>query len=968
MATQFEPENYSPRSLDTIMRHDPLTGCSEPVTPSESRGRPLVASEIVEILAEAPSTQTSALLHSPFSKKQALWNQNDNGPDSAIRNADGNEVTEPTTLLLGNWIFGDRNRNKAGEPDVEDHPRRKTGVCNGRGHRPPLQKLKDKTREVANQKTWDTAAIFHTVVHRPVSMLPAVFLGVLLNLLDALSYGIILFPLGEEVFKDMGADGVSMFYFSCIVAQLVYSTGSAFRGAVGSGMIEVVPFFHRMTYMIVNRMGNENPDALRATVITSYAMSSILTGIVLFTLGSANLGTFANFFPHSVLTGCIGGVGLFLFITGIGVSARLNGNLGFTMEFLENIFSADTAPLWILPLVLAIVIRVAKNFYNRPWLVPVCYICITVIFYIFTTATSSFDMDMLRNGGWVIEAPATSANFYRFYSHYQFRLVDWGAIWTTVPSQFALTFFGLLHITRSVPNLAMVVQEDNFSINYELIMQGISNMISGSFGGIQNYLTFGNSVLCARAGGDSRLAGYMLAVVTAGLWVAGRTMIGYVPVMLVGTLIYMLGIDFAQEAIVTTYGKLDRLEYFNIVVIAMVMGLYDFLVGIVIGIGLACLVYVVQTSRKTVIRAEFSGAVAESTIRRNPRQRKYLHEVGPQIRVLKLGGYLFFGSIVKVEKKVRALVDAEAFAATPIRYLVLELTHVTGLDSSAAEAFGRMNRILHNRGVKLALAGVTLEAEIGKSVCMAGLFASNSKDPSIPIPKVFEGLNDALESCEDELLVFLNDKQRSDGQGLIDSLPIPIPEDRHQRHSTISAFDAMVGSPRRELLYRAAKTAMTETPISTKRHDLKQPLPLVLQAFEGLTSRPETFWRRLIPYLGHRAFARGQMLYTRGDAPDGFYLLQSGILRVEYYLEQGNCHESIVAGTTCGELPFFSGTELTGNVVAGLDCVAWQLTQEAWGKLQEKDDEMARELLKIVMKLSVERMNAITSYVLVTAS
>jgi len=35
-----------------------------------------------------------------------------------------------------------------------------------------------------------------------------------------------------------------MFYVSCIISQLTYSTGSIFRGGVGSEMIEVVPFFH----------------------------------------------------------------------------------------------------------------------------------------------------------------------------------------------------------------------------------------------------------------------------------------------------------------------------------------------------------------------------------------------------------------------------------------------------------------------------------------------------------------------------------------------------------------------------------------------------------------------------------------------------------------------------------------------------------------------------------------------------
>lgn len=536
----------------------------------------------------------------------------------------------------------------------------------------------------------------------------------------------------------------------------------------------------------------------------------------------------------------------------------------------------------------------------------------------------------------------------------------------------------------------MVVQEDNVSINRELIMHGISNTLSGCVGSIQNYLVFVNSVLFINTGADSRLAGYMLAAATFGLWVAGPVVIGYVPVMVVATLIYMLGIDLALEALVGTYGRLQRLEYFTIVVIALVMGLYDFVVGIAVGIGLACLVYVVQTARKTVIRAEFSGAVAESTVRRHPRHRNYLHKVGPQIRIVKLGGYLvsdtwraryscyerkltptdqqFFGSIVKVEKKVRAMVDAEAFAASPIRFLVVELTHVTGIDFSAAEAFGRMNRILHRREVKMAMAGVTLGSEVGRSLSMVGLFVESAEDPTVPVPKVYEDLNGALEACENELLLVLASKEKMGSEHGTVSPPIPVPDTL--RASTASPFDTVAGSPRRTLLDQAATTTMTESTLSEpkKWQSFKQPLPLLLQAFNGLTTQSVDFWHRAVPYFSQHTFTKGQMLYARGDRPDGFYLLQSGILRAEYYLEQGNYHESIVAGTTCGELPFFSETERTCSVVAERECVAWLLTPQSWEELQRKEGEVAKELLKVGMKLSAERMNAITSYVLITAS
>jgi SulP family sulfate permease len=44
------------------------------------------------------------------------------------------------------------------------------------------------------------------------------------------------------------------------------------------------------------------------------------------------------------------------------------------------------------------------------------------------------------------------------------------------------------------------------------------------------------------------------------------------------------------------------------------------------------------------------------------------------------------------------------------------------------------------------------------------------------------------------------------------------------------------------------------------------------------------------------------------------------------------------------------------------------LTREKYNELEVKEQEVARELLKVGLKLTKERMDAVTSYVLVTAS
>ena len=175
------------------------------------------------------------------------------------------------------------------------------------------------------------------------------------------------------------------------------------------------------------------------------------------------------------------------------------------------------------------------------------------------------------------------------------------------------------------------------------------------------------------------------------------------------------------------------------------MGAWDFVVGILVGILLACVSFVLQTSRVSAVRSNFPGGVANSTVRRHPIQHRFLQSAGQQTHVMKLAGYLFFGTIVGVERIVRKLLE-EQFQTRPIRFLVLDLFNVDGVDFSAAEAFTRINRILKVKGVEVVICGIQMNGEVGISLCNVGLF---DDDDGVVY---FETLNASLEYCENELL------------------------------------------------------------------------------------------------------------------------------------------------------------------------------------------------------------------------
>ncbi|KAI9842171.1 MAG: hypothetical protein M1838_003251 [Thelocarpon superellum] len=923
---------------------------SEPVSPAKSDS-PIPPPE-PSYLSELLNSQSQSPPHDA---------RDDGGPGKYRRRnhyaassmtSEGDEADEATSLLP-------KNQDTDPRPDsiVQDVEAQRTGLRTPwtTAYRIvlwPEKKLIGAARVMANPKAWDMKMIFRKGVVQPVHYIPAVILGILLNILDALSYGMILFPLGQPIFASLGPDGISMFYVSCVISQLVYSWGgSVFKGGIGSEMIEVVPFFHKMAFTILAQVGEENPKAVVATTILSYAISSVLTGVVFFAMGACKIGALIGFFPRHILIGCIGGVGWFLVATGLEVSARLDGNLVYDLPTLRKLFQLDTVFLWLTPLILALCLLLLQHFIKNPLLVPCYFLVIPAVFYFLVAAVPALQLPALRDQGWVFGMPVAGEPFYHFYTLYDLSVVDWSALAKTIPAMFALTFFGVLHVPINVPALGFSTGEDNVDVDRELIAHGISNALSGFAGSIQNYLVYTNSLLFIRSGGDSRVAGTMLAFGTFGVMLIGPSLIGYIPIMVVGALIFLLGIDLLREALYETWGRVHRLEYLTILAIVVTMGAWDFVIGIFVGIVLACVNFVVQTSRVSAIRATYSGEVAGSTVRRHAVQRQFLRQVGQQTHVTKLAGFLFFGTIVSVENRLRGLLDDKAFDKRPIRFLVLDLQHVVGIDFSAAEAFTRISRVLAKKSVTMVVCGVGLEGDIGKSLRSVGFLDEENG------VHVFVDLNSALEYCENQLLraFYL----RSEALGHRSAQPRPL----NSKSRPSFSMDTSFSSPRRQHLHQVAHNALNEqdVAISSRWQHFKQPLPLMLQTFQGLTEKNEDFWFRACPYFERFEYIAGTTLYNRGDQPNGFYLLEQGILRADYDLPQGKYYESIVAGTTCGELPFFSETSRTATVATERDCVAWLLDHEHWEELRTREADVAQELLRISLKLTSERMAAITS-------
>ncbi|KAH9475182.1 hypothetical protein JR316_0012293 [Psilocybe cubensis] len=775
-----------------------------------------------------------------------------------------------------------------------------------------------------------------------VKAIPAVLLGCLLNILDGVSYGMIIFP-ATGVFADLGPMGVSMFFVSAVVSQLVYTFGgSGFAGANGSMMIEVVPFFHILATSIASEIGEDQPLAIVATTLVAYAFSSILTGLAFFLLGALKLGVVVGFFPRHILVGCIGGVGAFLIETGLTVSMRISEE-DFTMswETIQFMFlDSHNLILWTLPLALAIILRIITHKFHHQLIFPAYFIIIPIIFYIVVFA-AGLDLGHLRRTGWIFDMGASAQEpWYKFYSYFNFGLVRYSALWSTLPTQFALLFFNILHPPLNVPALAVSLNDD-VDTNKELVAHGYSNLLAGLIGTVPNYLVYVNTLLFYRVGGDNRISGFLLAVATAILLVIGTAPIAFIPIMVVGALIFVLGIDLVKEAVWDNRHRVSWSEYITIISIMVCMTVWDFVIGVLFGIIVCCFFFVVQNSQLRSVRAMYTGDLAMSAVRRPSLQRAYIREVSKQTTILRLQGFLFFGTITYVEETIRSLLEGPYWEQHLLSFLVLDLSLVAGIDMSSAEAFVRIQRLLAAKRVTLVFCGFTADSPIGNALRSVDVIGTNGVE-------LFTTFSDAMEWTENAYLRawFRSQKMETSPH----SLAVPSRRDADIEYSHL--VGSFVRSPRRSHLRDVGDRTIAAEVFSEPHPDINyEPLNAVAKAFSSYGHVDPVLFRPISRYLERISIPAGHVLWRQGDQSNGLYVIESGVMRASYQFA-GNEHfeESMVAGTLAGEMSALADSPRNATVVAEQPSVLWKFSNENIQRLQVEEPELARVFIQLVLK------------------
>jgi sulfate permease, SulP family len=209
--------------------------------------------------------------------------------------------------------------------------------------------------------------------------------------------------------------------------------------------------------------------------------------------------------------------------------------------------------------------------------------------------------------------------------------------------------------------------------------------------------------------------------------------------------------EFLVEWAYDSRRRLPAAEYGIVWLILLIIAAVGLLEGVAAGLLIAAVLFIIDYSHTDVVKHALSGATYQSRVERAPAERELLRHEGQRLEILRLQGFIFFGSANALLERVRARTPSSHRPS--LSFLVLDFRAVTGLDSSAVLSFSRIHRLGEAHGFPIVLTG--LSGSIRRSLERGGLAGQDGTW------QVFADMDRGIQWCEDRCLQTHRDTARA---------------------------------------------------------------------------------------------------------------------------------------------------------------------------------------------------------------
>jgi SulP family sulfate permease len=521
----------------------------------------------------------------------------------------------------------------------------------------------------------------------------------LVMLCYAMSLGTMIFSADLARYAELG---VPTALVSCVVTALVIALTSSMRLNIAGPDSNATAFLAGVAAGVASsvRADGGSAQTILLTVLIAIALCSVVTGIVLYVIGSSRRSRSLQFLPYPVVGGFLAGTGYLLLagafrvLTGESLQWR-------TLASLTHLHWLAWTPALLVGALATILIRTWKH----AAALPLVLVFGIALFY-FLLRADGLSIDDARSMGLLL--PHVSLRLSQIPElHLPGPLmhgnVDWSAICAHLPETLVVTSASAITILMNSTAIGAATGED-IDLNREMRAAGIANIASGMLGGMVGYQSFNRSMLNARAGATSRMAGVFASLACLLALAVSPDFVALFPVpVLVGLQLFM-GLRLLIQWLVGAYRKLNWYEYLLVPVILAAIALYGVVTGVVAGVVAACVMFALLYGRVSCVRMEFDASTRTSTVERSIEDTQRLQQLGAQVCGTCLQGFLFFGTASSILQRVRERLARSSPA--PVRFVVLDFAATNGMDASVSVSFVKLRQLCATLDADLILTGL----------------------------------------------------------------------------------------------------------------------------------------------------------------------------------------------------------------------------------------------------------------------
>lgn len=713
----------------------------------------------------------------------------------------------------------------------------------------------------------------------PTLLFPALSSGLMVGLLVIvveLSLASLIFSGKMSPFASSAA-GLTL--FGTFVMCVVLAVGSSYSNSVSLPEDAPAAIMAGVSASIATVLCTPDADPRVAFVTLGAALtlSTLSTAVLFALLGRYRLGNMVRYMPYPVVGGFLAGVGWMLVDGGFSI---MNG-MSLSFATLPELATLEQVARWAPGLLLALVLLWSMERWRNAFTLPMVLAAALGCFALYL-AVSGTTLAEAEQGGLLLGGMPKGSMLWPVFTLADATLIRWDALYSVLPQLLTIPLVSAISFFLIASGLEAAARVD-IDLKQDLYANAFANVLGGLGGAHAGYTALSFSIFGPATGSNSRLVGLTAGLLAAVATFFGATVLGYFPKFVLGGMVLFIGLATLKGWVLEARTRVTSVEYCLLLAILGAIVWFGFLNGVGFGLTLATIVFVIKYSRIPVVRQDTDASARPSTRRRSVPDQHILRGHANTVRMLKISGYLFFGSASSLGNTVAQ--HLEPHSATRPAFLIIDFTDVDGFDSSAVNSFIRMVQrcIAADCQPIFAAPPAELEEQFRRAAPNEVGMVLFSAD-----------FDRALEHCEDTIL--------AREQARIDAL------NKDGGHGGL--FDEAVDDMLRQLEEE--------------------------ERFEALVERLE-------PQLLQRELKAGEVLVRQGEILDGAYLLVSGQAEELRHGAEAEAKRlrSLIPGSVAGRVATSQELAAPGDIVARTDCRVAFLPMQTLRELEATDAQTA---------------------------